>query len=1501
MNLDSATALINLKLTEGSLQDNDAANDIIAATTIVTLEDLNDSGDDVGTLANPIHTSVADLTVFTSAGSQHGNQFLREANGLTSLNLNSATALINVKLTEGSLQDSDAANDIIANTAVVTLEDINDSGDDVGTLVNPIHTSLNDLTVFTSAGGQHGNQFLSEANGLIALNLDSATALIDLKLTEGSLQDSDAANDIIAATTIVTLQDTNDSGDAFGMLANPIHTSVADLTIFTNSGSQHGNQFVRESNSLTALNLESATALIDLKLTEGSLQDSDGTNDIIASSAIVTLEDADDSGDNLGSLANPIHTSVANLTVFTKSGSEHGNQFLREANGLVAVNLDAATALVDLRLTEGSLQDSDAANDIIATTTIVTLEDTNDSGDDVGTLANPIHTSVGDLTVFTNFGNQHGRQFLRESNGLAALNLHADTALIDLKLTEGFLLDSDESDDITVTTAVVTLEDANDSGDNLGTLSNPIHTSVGDLTVFTSADRLHGAQYLREKDGITALLLDAGTSLIDLKLSNGELQDADTANDIIADKAIVALDDINDSGDSVGTANALLNTSVSDLTVFTDSGLVHGNQFIRESNGLSAFKLDAGAGSIRIVLTEGALLDLDSSVDAAASTLVAVLEDANDSGDDAGTMNNFLLVEVSDLTVNTAAGLIHGDQYIREVDNLSNLNLDAGRADVYLTAGGRILDADGDIDLRAMSATLIFSDLVGNEQSIQTAVDELRIRSVGGGSVHISEENQLRLTSISLTSGSLFLHSRGTLTVAADGIEVLGGSVELTTLNTDADLFVEADIRVTQDVQLISGRNLVIGTSTSGNSIRAVEVPASVQAVRMDGGLQYLRLDTVAGLFAGQVVEIQELTGVSAQMVSTTPYQIVSVNAATNEVVLDRAVTGYSNGFVAFRAMRQQTISLEAVGNIRFRNGTVISTDDLPQNSYQRLPVLPSGESQQIQDRILVTADRLNLSSPEDAVAVRDNRRTAADLRDPQSGIQRGLVDFGDRVELRTDGGVARVFAARPMIPEASPGTAFFEDLSDPIPTILEPGKSNDYIAVVNLDIGNPGEEGLRFDVDWRDPNTGILDFPSLRIESRYFDFGKHEITHRYSVDDFTKFYQEARLRDLILDFSVSHHESISVIGDAVIQTNAAHVLAQRPDPQNGGVFRVGDQISSTDRIATGEFNTTDRINPQIERSLKALASSEESDADFHFDGGLLLLRIPSMPFAPIDMPRPEFTPLPISTETPVLLPTNPVQIEAVEVEESIPEAAYQPTEGAFILRQTGWPKADEIEVMDPEEFNDLDRSKKGINALSHPDPEQLLNPEELREWLRQTRPLPDGSDYELLIRTTRRLPSGAEVVLERLLLRFDVREGEPFPAADETLPAPLPTPELMEIPEPAPAAENETTAIEGEQDEQGVLDRSEIQIEAKPAAGSRVSAESRYEPEGTDSYDAAELSGRLRPAAFAIPGVAGMLVSRVLNNSTGTKLPTAATLRAAVTKTLQGRKVSEDSGRFGN
>src|SRR5207247_1281006 len=140
---------------------------------------------DFGSLLSPINTSVGSLSVNTSAGD--GSQFITEANGLTALNLNAGAGNVNLTLTQGGVTDGDGSADITAVNATVLLSDT--TAQDFGALGSPINTSVSGLSVNSSAGG--GNQFITEANGLTALDLNAGAGNVNLTLTLGAVADTD--------------------------------------------------------------------------------------------------------------------------------------------------------------------------------------------------------------------------------------------------------------------------------------------------------------------------------------------------------------------------------------------------------------------------------------------------------------------------------------------------------------------------------------------------------------------------------------------------------------------------------------------------------------------------------------------------------------------------------------------------------------------------------------------------------------------------------------------------------------------------------------------------------------------------------------------------------------------------------------------------------------------------------------------------------------------------------------------------------------------------------------------------------------------------------------------------------------------------------------------------------------------------------------------------------------------------------------------------------------
>jgi filamentous hemagglutinin family protein len=80
---------------------------------------INASGS-VGNSTNFLPTNVANLNVTTN----NNNQFLREANSLSSINLNAGSGNITLNLTNGNLLDADSDPDIRANLASITVNGI---------------------------------------------------------------------------------------------------------------------------------------------------------------------------------------------------------------------------------------------------------------------------------------------------------------------------------------------------------------------------------------------------------------------------------------------------------------------------------------------------------------------------------------------------------------------------------------------------------------------------------------------------------------------------------------------------------------------------------------------------------------------------------------------------------------------------------------------------------------------------------------------------------------------------------------------------------------------------------------------------------------------------------------------------------------------------------------------------------------------------------------------------------------------------------------------------------------------------------------------------------------------------------------------------------------------------------------------------------------------------------------------------------------------------------
>ena len=708
ISIDETDGLTNLNMNAGSgsialttgatILDGDTSTDLTADD--VTLV-VNGNVGATGGGKNSIQTTVNSLSVDTSAND--GSQWIAESNDLTAVNLNAGAGTV-VLTTGGSFTDGDGATDITASSTNMTV------AGPFGSALIVIGVAVDSLRIDSS--GSNGSQWVHDADGLTALNLNAGTGDVVLS-TGGATSDADSAADIVATSTTVT------ASGAFGTALNAINTTVDSLTVDTSDAD--ASQWIAESDGLTGFNLNAGSG--DIVLTTGAaVSDTDVSTDIAANSVTIMV------AGTVGSAVNSINTNVASLSVDTRDSD--GSQWLTESNGLTALNLDAGTGNVVLNA-GGTVADSDAAADIRATNASMTANGAFGASD------HSINTAVDSLSVNTTSAD--GSQWIAESDSLMALTLTAGTGNITLTVG-GFISDDDASNDIAATNAVLTV------AGNVGTPIHLIDTAVDSLSVDTS-DR-HGSQSIAEADSLTALLLTAGTGDI-LLTTAGSITDADGTTDILAAGATIT------AGGVVGTSGSSLQTSVDSLTIDTSSD--NGEQWLSEVNELTALNLNAGTGSITAT-TGGAVGDADGLTDIAANSATFVVTGTF------GTSANAIHTTVNLLSVDTSSA--DGSQWTNESDGLTGLSLDAGTGDIVLSTGSSVTDADATTDVTANSITMTIAGTVGSALNpIATDVTLLTVdTSVSNGTQWLAETDNLTGLNLDAGTGHVVLSAGGTVT-----------------------------------------------------------------------------------------------------------------------------------------------------------------------------------------------------------------------------------------------------------------------------------------------------------------------------------------------------------------------------------------------------------------------------------------------------------------------------------------------------------------------------------------------------------------------------------------------------------------------------------------------------------------------------------------------------------------------------------------------------------------
>ncbi len=841
----------------------------------------------------------------------------------------------NITVTGDSDANGTGGVQVEAAGLIDALGDVTLSGSDVN------GTGAIDAVVIDSDGGTvqveaDGNVTIQDGTGAPATSTTVINGLVQRGgAATGSIliqakddvtfgADGDVVQNAAAATTTTI---TADNGAAASLGGVTMNTGTV-----INGGSGTITITADDTVTLTGLVTNNATAAaVTITVATGGVADAGNTTtDISAASGGVNITATAGVG-----VGNAIETTANTLTVSTtNTGIE-----IAETNGLTALSLNAGTGNVTLTV-GGAVTDADATDDIIGTTATITS-----TAGDFGTNANKIDTNVTNLNASSTAA---GNIFIDETSGLSSLNI-STTGNVTLTAA-GSITDTDGAQDISGAAVSVTL-----STGSFGASANNIQTTAGDLTVNTSAG--NGTIWVTEADGLTELALNAGTGDVNLTVTANGVASADAGfTDIVGTNAVVTL---NGAGGAFGAAGNAIGTAVASLSVSTNNG----DQFITESNGLTALNLSAGTGDISLTAA-GSIIDSDGATDVAsddftvsAGGAITAATNVNTTTVTTTAAGSVTLTETNAITVTsatvangsfslTAGGAITATAITSTTDNDANDisltttagniqlgNVNAGASgDITVTAAASITD-DGDAaatDLTADDVILVASGGSIGSVNFETAIANLEGSATGA----VTFDNTLAAgLTFGGASGSLSGFTAGGAVTITDATGTMTFSEALsasgqTVLLTANDMVSNGDGDSTS-VDIVAGSLGLTSSNGIGDLIDSVEINAVTLAF-VNGANGDVRIrDIAGGLTVGDVGAIVNSTSSGmAQIVALSPLTVEAGHpiTATMGLILTATDSSGSGDNLTINAdVTGSTVTLNGGDNITQAAGTTIN------------------------------------------------------------------------------------------------------------------------------------------------------------------------------------------------------------------------------------------------------------------------------------------------------------------------------------------------------------------------------------------------------------------------------------------------------------------------------------------------------------------------------------------------------------------------------------------------
>ncbi|MEI7698383.1 MAG: hypothetical protein WCK86_01195, partial [Planctomycetia bacterium] len=871
---------------------------------------------------------------------------------------------------------------------------------------------------------------------------------------------------------------------------------------------------------------------------------------------------------------------------------------------------------------------------------------------------------------------------------------------------------------------------------------------------------------------------------------------------------------------------------------------------------------------------------------------------------------------------------------------LQTTNATANAVQITSREGGIVDGGDTDVDIVANAAgsraTLNAATGIGPGNALETTLRTLDAVNEGvgvTGDISLSESDGLTILRVrqEATGGAI------SISVAAGGLTVASGNAGVTSSghgNIELSSSGSADLQILSnvssyggDIIVRSGGDVRVGdfAGARGATISASGAATMLTAAGAAAGSVVVNVSSAAGFSTGQEVEIIEGSLIEVTKISSS---MGAVDLAAGKLTLTAALTNAFTKAARIIARHESaTTSLgAALGSmslqlndvsafaaempVEIRSGGAIQTfvvdsvNTATMTVTLKQPLLTAlaagtrvfaADTQKLSVRadaavylaegVLLTTDDLSAGSVSGLRGDLLEVRADADGTFVATGARSGLLRTGDLLQLRTDGGVAARLANRPKLDAvltAVAPNAFFVDQTDPLLSNVGAAEGFNYVVTFDLAIPTVGEENLRLDIDWRDFTSG-----TGGIQSRYLSYqdggAPQTVDYTYSLADFVVFINNSR-KEFLVDFAVGHHETIRVTADTVQQGGTPQFLL------GDAALKSLDErgVSTTDQgpVQEGLLGTSLTAVPVGKDRGLTVIDDVESNNDYSFEGGTVLVKIPTPPFQPIVTPPP-MKPLPQFQAEQLVPVIQPQVVIEVLVEESVLlEAPSARSEDRYELRQ-------------------LQSGAEKVFLQEVEQGDRLLNPEYLRRWVDNSEL--EGNDYELWLVTRKRTNSGADVLIERKLLEFDVTNRQPFPSADPVQPAEVVQPQLVPVEGPIPGMEgtNAPPAAPGEQGPQSNVgpDLSPVEGAVEHIIGSLMQAPGVPEPTATDGapVDSSEdpqdadlqVSGQGNGSVgrFATSaGIAGLFVSQAVRQGPELRKPQISALVSQVLRQVRGR-----------